>query len=583
MIKELQKLMKKENIDYYIIPTDDDHQSENVGDYFQARKYFSGFTGSAGTLLVTLNEAFLWTDGRYFIQASKELYPSVQLMKMNTEGYPSLLEYLSDHVQSYQTVGFDGKTMNTKFVYDLMDSFSFDVQIDCVDLITPLWKDRPAMACHKAYLYDLKYHGIETNEKLKMIREYMSLNECQSHVITALDDIAWIFNIRGTDIESTPVVLSYALITLDDAYLYLQDEAYDENIKEELVKQGVCIKGYYDIYDDVSSLEGTVLLDLANINYELMSRIECEVVDTQNPSQYFKSIKNKVEIENTIQAHIKDGVAVTKFMYWLKTNIGKIDMDEVSAANKLTEIRKSMPLCLDSSFTPISAYGENAALMHYHADEKNCTQLQPKGFYLVDSGGHYLDGSTDITRTFVLGEVSDIMKKHFTLVLKGMLNLQRAKFLYGQTGIDLDCIARFPMWNEGIDYQCGTGHGVGHLLCIHEGPNEFRPKPRHGHPVVLEAGMITTDEPGIYLEGQYGIRLENELLCQYDIKNEYGQFMSFHCLTLAPIDLDGINVEMLAYDEKEALNRYHQEVYEKLSPYLDEEEKEWLKTYTRAI
>lgn len=583
MLKELQKLMKKEKIDYYIVPTDDDHQSENVGEYFQARKYLSGFTGSAGTLLVTQKEAFLWTDGRYFIQAAKELRDDVKLMKMNTEGYPTLLEYLAKNVQSYQTVGFDGKTMNTKFVYNLMDSFTFDVNIECCDLITPVWKNRPEMSCNKAYLYDIQYHGIEANEKIDMIREYMEVNNCNAHVITALDDIAWIFNIRGSDIDSTPVVLAYALITMDDAYLYLQDEAYDEDIKNALKDQGVTIRDYYDIYDDVYEIEGTVLLDLANINYELMSMIQCDVVDGKNPSQYFKSIKNKVEIKNTINAHIKDGAAVTKFMYWLKKNIGKIDMDEISVADKLTEIREAMPLCLESSFPPISAYGENAALMHYHATKEHCAKLEPHGFYLVDSGGHYYDGSTDITRTFVLGEITDTMKKHFTLVFKGMMNLQRAKFLYGQTGIDLDCLARFPMWNEGIDYQCGTGHGVGHLLCIHEGPNEFRPKPRTGTPVALEAGMITTDEPGIYLEGQYGIRLENELLCQYDVKNEYGQFMSFKCLTMAPIDLDGINVDMLAYDEKEALNAYHQEVYEKVSPYLTEEEKEWLKEYTRKI
>ena len=583
MIKELQKLMKQQNINYYIIPTDDDHQSENVGEYFQARKYFSGFTGSAGVLLVTLDKSYLWTDGRYFIQAEKELYEGIELMKMNTEGYPSLLEFLATNVKEDETVAFDGKTMNTKFVYNLMDSVDFHMNIECSDLITPVWQDRPEMSHEKAYLYDIQYQGIETKEKIEMIREYMEANECDSHVITALDDIAWIFNIRGRDIESTPVVLAYALITLDDAYLYLQDDAYDEEIKNELANQGVVIRDYYDIYDDAYELDGTVLLDLANINYELMNQIDCDVVDAPNPSQYFKSIKNKVEIKNTINAHIKDGVAVTKFMYWLKKNINEIEIDEISAAEVLTQFRAQQDLFIEPSFTTISAYEENAALMHYHATKENCTKLQPKGFLLVDSGGHYYDGTTDITRTFVLGDITDIQRKHFTLVLKGMLNLQRAKFLYGQTGIDLDCIARYPMWNEGIDYQCGTGHGVGHLLCVHEGPNEFRPKPRTGTPVVLEEGMLTTDEPGIYLEGQYGIRLENELLCQKDIKNEYGQFMSFKCLTLAPIDLDGIDVNMLAYDEKEALNAYHKKVYETISPYLDDNEKEWLKQYTRSI
>ena len=274
--------MKKEKIDYYIIPTDDDHQSENVGEYFQARKYFSGFTGSAGTLLVTQKNAYLWTDGRYFIQAANELYDGIELMKMNTEGYPSLLEFLASHVQSYQTVAFDGKTMNTKFVYNLSDSFTFDVNIECCDLVTPIWKDRPEMSCNKAYLYDIKYHGIEANEKIDMIREYMEVNNCNAHVITSLDDIAWIYNIRGTDIESTPVVLSYALITMDNAYLYLQDEAYDNELKEALKTQGITIRDYYDIYDDAYEIEGTVLLDLENINYELMSMIRCDVVDGKN-------------------------------------------------------------------------------------------------------------------------------------------------------------------------------------------------------------------------------------------------------------------------------------------------------------
>jgi len=583
MLKELQQLMKNKNINYYIIPTDDDHQSENVGDYFQARKYFSGFTGSAGTLLATQDNAYLWTDGRYFIQAANELYSGIKLMKMNTEGYPSLLEFLSQNLNQEDTLAFDGKTMNAKFIYNLLEKIDFDLNMQCVDLITPIWKDRPAMSCEKAYLFDKKYQGMDTSEKLKAIRDYMNEHHCDSHLITTLDDIAWIFNIRGHDIQCTPVVLAYALITQNDAYLYLQNNAYDQDIADFLKNQGVTIKEYYDVYEDVKDLQGTVLLDLANTNYELMNLMTCDVTDGVNPSQYLKAIKNNTEIKNTINAHIKDGVAVTKFMYWLKNNIGKIDIDELSAADQLLQLRKEQDLFIEPSFTTISAYEKNAALMHYHPTQNNYSPLENKGFLLVDSGGQYFDGTTDITRTFVLGKISDIQRKHFTLVLKGMLNLQRIKFLYGQTGIDLDVLARAPMWNEGIDYQCGTGHGVGHLLCVHEGPNEFRPKPRTGVPVVLEEGMITTDEPGIYLEGQYGIRLENELLCQKDIKNEYGQYMSFKCITLVPLDLDGIDVTMLSYDEKKALNQYHQEVYETISPYLNNDEKEWLKEYTRSI
>lgn len=599
MIKKLQELMKENNINYYIIPTDDDHQSENVGEYFQARKYFSGFTGSAGTLLVTQDKAYLWTDGRYFIQAVKELYDGIELMKMNTEGYPSLTEFLCQHLITFMdddslndVLAFDGKTMNAQFIFDLENKlFNKKLNIKCIDLITPLWKNRPPMSCSKAFIYETEYNGKETKDKLKEIREYMSKLEsddymgekCNSHLITTLDDIAWIFNIRGRDIECTPVVLAYALITLDYAYLYLQDDAYDESFKEKMNEQGVTIKSYYDIYEDIKEISGSILLDFSNVNYELASMINCDCIAGRNPSQYLKCIKNKTEISNTIHAHIKDGVAVTKFMYWLKNNIGKIDIDELSAADYLTSLRAQQDLFIEPSFTTISAYQENAALMHYHPTAEHNSKLEAKGLLLVDSGGQYYDGTTDITRTFVLGEISDNQRKHFTLVLKGMLDLQKIKFLYGQTGIDLDVLARAPMWNEGIDYQCGTGHGVGHLLCVHEGPNEFRPKSRYGQPVALEEGMITTDEPGIYLEGQYGIRLENELLCQKDIKNEYGQFMSFNCLTLVPIDLDGIDPTLLSYDEKIALNDYHQKVYDTISPFLNSEEQEWLKKYTRNI
>jgi Xaa-Pro aminopeptidase len=583
MINKLRQLMKENNISYYVIPTDDDHQSENVGEYFQARKEFSGFTGSAGTLLVTVDNAYLWTDGRYFIQANKELKDGIQLMKMNTEGYPSLLEFLASHIKENEVLGFDGKTMTASFISQLKEKVKFELNIECIDLITPIWMNRPSMSCEKAFLYDTKYHGKETKDKLNEIRKCMKEDNADSHLVATLDDIAWIFNIRGNDIESTPVVLAYALITLDHAYLYLQDNAYDESIRDYLNTQGVEVKGYYDIYEDIKEMNGSILVDLNNINYELSSLIKCNIINKANPSQYKKAIKNDVEIKNTINAHLKDGVAVTKFMYWLKKNVGKIDMDEVSVSDYLTSLRAEQELFIEPSFTTISAYNENAALMHYHAHKDHCASLKDQGFLLVDSGGQYYDGTTDITRTFVLGPISDIQKKHFTLVLKGMLNLQKIKFLNNQTGIDLDVLARAPMWNEGIDYQCGTGHGVGHLLCVHEGPNEFRPKSRVGEPVVLKEGMITTDEPGIYLEGQYGIRLENELLCQKDIKNEYGQYMSFKCLTLVPLDLDGIDVTMLSYDEKEALNNYHQEVYDKISPYLTNEEREWLKKYTRNI
>ena len=584
MIKEFQKLLKEKQIDYYIVPTDDDHQSETVGEHFQSRAYLSGFTGSAGTLLVTPNDAYLWTDGRYFIQAAKQLEEGITLMKMAQKGVPTLLEFLAEHVKNDDVIGFDGQTMTCQFVLDLEEKLDVDYKIINVDLMKEFWPDRPAMSCQKAYIYDAKYHGLSTHEKIEIIQEYMKENDCQSHIIATLDDSAWIFNIRGSDIPQSPTVMAFALITLEKSYLYLQGGTYDLDMVKAYQQEDVLIKSYSQIYDDVAQLQGRVLLNTNNINYQLFSQIECDIVDGMNPSQAFKAIKNEVEIENTKNAHIKDGVAMTKFMYWLKTNYGKIPMDEISISDKVASFRQQQDLFTDLSFTTICGWNENAALMHYHATDEDHAAVEGNGFLLIDSGGQYLDGTTDITRTYALGEVSAIQKKHFTMVLQGMLALQNAHFLYGASGLSLDILARTPMWEEDIDYQCGTGHGVGHFLNVHEGPQGIRPRPRlQGEECKLEAGMIVTDEPGIYLEGQYGIRIENELLCVNGVENEYGQFMHFDTLTYVPIDLDAIDESLLTYKEKKWLNDYHQAVYEKISPYLTDEEKTWLKDYTKAI
>ena len=585
MIKEFQKLLKEKNLSYYIVPTDDDHQSETVGDHFQSRAYLSGFTGSAGILLVKQDAAYLWTDGRYFIQAAKQLEEGITLMKMLQKGVPTLLEFLSQDVQPHDIIAFDGQTMNAQFVLDLEEVLE-DVEhdIECIDLLDEFWTQRPAMCCQKAYIYDLKYNGLSAHEKIEIIQEYMKENNCTSHIVTPLDDIAWIFNLRGGDIPCSPTALAFALITLDQSYLYLQKEAYDQSMVDAYLQEQVIIKDYYQIYQDVMKLEGSVLLNTQQINYELFNLISCDIVNGMNPSQAFKAIKNDVEIENTKNAHIKDGVAMTKFMYWLKKNYGKIPMDEISISDKVAELRQQQDLFVDLSFTTICAFNKNAALMHYHATQEDHSKVEGNGFLLIDSGGQYLDGTTDITRTYALGHISPIQKKHFTMVLQGMLALQNAHFLYGATGISLDILARTPMWEEDIDYQCGTGHGVGHFLNVHEGPQGIRPRPRlQGEECKLEAGMIVTDEPGIYLEGQYGIRIENELLCVDGVENEYGQFMHFDVLTVAPIDLDAIDVEILTYKEKKWLNDYHQQVYNKVSPFLSEEEKIWLKEYTKEI
>ncbi len=584
MIKEFQKLLKEKKIDFYIVPTDDDHQSETVGAHFQSRAYLSGFNGSAGTLLVKQDAAYLWTDGRYFIQAAKQLKEGISLMKMAQKGVPTLLEFLKENVKDGDVIAFDGQTMNAKFVLDMEEMIEADFDICCIDLLEEFWKDRPAISCEKAFLYDMKYHGQPAHEKIQIIQEYMKENQCDAHLITALDDIAWTFNLRGSDIPSSPTALSFALITLNKSYLYLQQQAYSQELKDAYAKENIIIKNYYDIYNDVKTLEGRVLVNTSQINYQLFEAIHCEIVDGMNPSQAFKAIKNEVEIENTKHAHLKDGVATTKFMYWLKKNYGKIDMDEISITKKVLEFREQQDLFVETSFSTICAFNENAALMHYHATQDSHSPIDKDGMLLIDSGSQYLDGTTDITRTYVLGKISDIQKKHFTMVLQGMLALQNASFLYGCTGQNLDILARTPMWNEDIDYQCGTGHGVGHFLNVHEGPHGIRPKAKfQGEGCCFEAGMVVTDEPGIYLEGQYGIRLENELLCVEGNENEYGQFLHFDVLTLAPIDLDGIDTTLLTYKEKKWLNDYHKLVYDKISPFMNEEEKEWLKEYTRAI
>ncbi|OUQ32851.1 aminopeptidase P family protein [Massilimicrobiota timonensis] len=584
MIKDFQQLLKDKNIQFYIVPTDDDHQSETVGDYYQARAYLSGFTGSAGTLLVMQDEAYLWTDGRYFIQAAKELYEGITLMKSGQKGVPTLLEFLKDHVQKQDTIAFDGQTMTCQFVLDMEKEIQVPYHIECIDLMEDYWKDRPQRSCEKAFLYDIQYHGLSTHQKIEKIVDVMKEHHCDAHIMTTLDDIAWTFNIRGNDIPCSPTVLAFALITLDQSYLYLQKGSYDLEMVKAFQKENVIIKEYLDIYQDARQLKGRVLLSQAHINYALYQCLDCEIVNQMNPSQMMKAIKNDVEIENSKNAHIKDGVAMTKFMYWLKKNYGKIPMDEMSISHQVLQFRQQQDLFIEPSFTTICAWKDNAALMHYHPTENQYTTLDQDGMLLIDSGGQYMDGTTDITRTFVLGHITDMQKKHFTMVLQGMLTLQNAHFLYGCTGQSLDILARSPMWSEDIDYQCGTGHGVGHLLNVHEGPQGFRYKLRSlSENITLEPGMNITDEPGIYLEGQYGIRIENELLCVKGTENEYGQFLHFEPLTFVPIDLDAVEVSLLSPKEKNWLNQYHQEVYEKISPYLTDKEKDWLKEYTRAI
>lgn len=569
-IEELRKLMKEHGIDLYIIPTSDYHQSEYVGEYFGARKYMSDFTGSAGTLIVGLDEARLWVDGRYHIQAEKQTANTgITLMKMGLAGVDTINEYLEKNAD--KTVGFDGRVMSYQEVLNMKNKV-----ISNVDLVNEIWHDRPSISHEPAFIYDEKYCGESRGSKLQRLRKAMK--DCNHHIITSLDDIVWLFNIRGNDVPCNPVVLSYALINQEDAYLYVQDGVIDAKIEAILKRDSIYIKNYNDIYDDVEKLTGKVLLDKQIVNYEICRRLNCEIVNGPNPTQLFKAIKNKTEIEATKYAHIKDGVAVTKFMYWLKTNVGKIPMDEVSISDKLEEFRKAQKDFYDLSFDTICAYKENAALMHYKAEPGKCATVTNEGLLLIDSGGQYFDGTTDITRTFVLGNISDIERRDYTVALKALLRLQDARFIAGTTGPNLDLFAREMVYKYNLDYRCGTGHGVGHFLNVHEGPNGFRPKDRPGSNAMcaFEPGMITTDEPGIYIENSHGVRHENELLCVETANNEYGQFLRFEPITMVPFDLDGLDLNLLSNHEIEQINEYHQLVFDTIAPYLTSEEKSWL-------
>lgn len=587
----LQETMKKANIDWYLIPTDDDHQSEYVGDYYKGRRWVSGFTGSAGVLVSGQKEAYLFTDGRYYVQAAKELEGSgIALMKSGTEGVPTPEEFLIQQCEKGMTAAFDKRVVAKDRADIMMKGLSEKgAFVKDMALLDEIWEDRPARSATKVFELKMAYAGESLKDKLSRLREKMQEKGTQGHVIATLDEIAWLFNLRGNDVECSPMFLSFAYVTMEDAYLFVQKGVLLPETEVYLAENDVYVKEYDTIYDFLKERkEANVLIDPERTNARLHESFGAEVtlVQDENPMQLMKAIKNEVEIANSVVCHIKDSVNVTRLMRHVKTNCQNPDwkMDEWEAGEYVTELRRQTEGCVDSSFAPISAYGANGAMMHYSAKKDGCARLVPGNFYLIDSGAQFHEGTTDITRTFVLGEVNAEAKKHFTAVARGMLTLQNAKFLKGCKGVNLDILARQPMWEMGIDYRCGTGHGLGFYLNVHEGPNSFRWKSGPGyHDCELEPGMITTDEPGIYIENQYGIRLENDLLCVADEENEYGQFLKFEPLTYVPIDLDGIDPTCMTVKEKEVLNAYHQKVFEVISPFMNEEEKDWLKEYTRPI
>lgn len=590
-LNALRILMKEKKIDAYLVATDDFHGSEYVGDYFKCRKYITGFTGSAGTAIITQDMAGLWTDGRYFIQAADQLRDTtIELFKSGEPGVPTVHQFLNDKLEEGMCLGFDGRTVSAREAEELQEllqekHITFSVNDD---LIGEIWEDRPALSCEPVMELDIRWTGKSRADKIAEIREQMKAKEADTFILTSLDDIAWLLNIRGNDIHCCPVVLSYLVMMENELRLYANAAAFSEEICSNLEADGVKIYPYDDVYSYVQSISSDkkVLLSRANVNSRLVSNIPSEVtiLDEPNLTLLPKAVKNETEMENERIAHIKDGIAVTKFIHWLKKNVTRTTITELSAAEKLYQFRSEQEHFLGDSFDPIIAYGTHAAIVHYSATEATDIPLEARGMVLADTGGHYLEGTTDITRTIVLGPVTAKEKKFFTAVLRGNLNLAAAKFKYGCTGLNLDYLARGPLWELGEDYNHGTGHGVGYLLNVHEGPNSFRWKNLPGNPApVLEEGMITSDEPGYYLENEFGIRHENLVLCKKAEKTSFGQFMCFEPLTMVPFDLEGINPEEMTERERKLLNDYHQKVYTTISPYLDEEEKEWLKQATREI
>ena len=589
-IEKLRRLMADRKIDMYVIPTADFHQSEYVGEHFKARKFITGFSGSQGTAVITKDDARLWTDGRYFLQASQQLEGTgVLLMKMGNPGVPTICEYIKEALPQNAVLGFDGRVVSMSEgvgYYDIVDVKGGKIVYDC-DLIDEIWTDRPPLSKEPAFYLDIKYTGETTESKLKRVREAMKKAGANKHILTTLDDICWILNVRGNDIEFFPLLLSYAVITMDKMELYIDETKLDDKIKTAFAKDNVIIHPYNDIYEDIKKLnhDDVVLLDSGRINYALYNNIPPKVkkVDERNPEILFKAVKNDVEIENIRKAQLKDGVAHVRFMKWLKENVGKIKITELSASAKLDEFREQMGNFIRPSFEPIVAFAQHGAIIHYSATEETDVEIKPGCFLLTDTGAGFYEGSTDITRTYALGDVTAIMKEHFTLVLISNLRLGVARFKYGVNSTNVDIITRTPFWERDLDYNHGTGHGVGYLLNIHEGPSgiRWRSMPMDNQP--FEAGMVITDEPGLYIDGSHGIRLENELLVVNGTKNEYGQFMHFEPITFIPMDLDAVDKSIMTAEDVKLLNDYHKAVYEKLSPMLNDEEKEWLKKYTREI
>lgn len=582
-IEKLRYFMRENNINGYIITLSDFHNSEYPCDFFKGVEYLSGFTGSNGTIFVDSKNCYLWTDGRYFTQCENEIKDTqIKMMKMAVEGEDTLYQIIEKKLNSGDCLAFDGRTVSFneyKKFEEIAKKKNFRIKTG-IDLLDKVWEDRPSLPKEKAYLLDEKFSGESLESKLKRLREKMKEKNATVHILSTLEDIGWLLNLRGNDIEYNPFVLAYAIISMERVLLFTDISKFSTEIKNYFNENNIELFDYFDFYNYLENilLKNKILLDYDNVNCFIVKSINknIEIINGENPTVSLKAIKNETEIKNTINAHIKDGIAVTKLMYWLKNQKDYSKIKEMDIVEKVEEFRQEQDGYLGNNFSTISAFGKNSPMMHYLPSLDSNATLEEGNFLLLDSGGHYFEGSTDITRTFAIGNVSSKMKKHYTYVLKSLIDLSKLKFPKGTTCGNLDTVARSVIWNLGLDYRCATGHGVGYLGSVHEGPNILRGKSG----VILEPNMITTVEPGIYLDGEYGIRLENEILSEKTFKNEYGQYLEFRTITFAPFDRDAIEVEYLDKFEIEWLNKYNEVIFETLKTFLDEKELNWLKKVT---
>lgn len=587
-IEHLRSWMKENGISAFIFPSSDPHNSEYVAEHWKSREWISGFTGSAGTAVVTLDHAALWTDSRYFIAAGKELKGTgFQLMKLRVEGTPSIPEWLVNELSHYEkaVVGLDGNVNSfaevTAIEHELTTNGNITVRTDA-DPMAVLWTDRPVISDNKVCLHPLEYSGEPTSSKISRIRKYFAGVGADGLLVTALDEIAWVLNLRGNDVHCNPVFVSYLLISPEKVSLYIDNVKLPAEVKDYLDSEHIEVETYDAVEEGLRSYEGkSLLVDMSSVNYSLATAVPVEkIFNGVSPIVSMKAVKNKTEQDGFRDAMLRDGVAVVKFLAWLKPAVEAGGQTEISLDVRLTALRAEQSKFKGISFDTIVGYEEHGAIVHYEATPETDIPVKPRGLVLIDSGAQYLDGTTDITRTIALGELTEEQRRVYTLVLKGHIQLDMCKFPAGVCGSQLDAIARVPMWREGYNYMHGTGHGVGSYLNVHEGPHQIRMEWR---PAPLQAGMTVTNEPGIYLEGKFGVRIENTLLIVPAETTAFGDFLKFETLTLAPIDTTPIVLEMLSAEEREWLNNYHQRVYISLKPYLTDVEKEWLRKATLPI